>query len=254
MNKLILKIILILIVSLPLFLLSQLLLFQYSVMTPEFIRKCQWGRTEIVNRLLKQVNTNNCEEAYLRLKNAKQLYLSGDMNYWTGDDLTIIKSFYQTKNIDLSSNKITHIENLSDLKQLTKLNLSQNNIINIYPLNNLSDLTDLNLHSNKISDIIKPLARLKKITKLDLSDNNIVDLKSLDNLHELTELNLSRNKIVDLKSLANLGNLTKLDLSDNNITNIRSLRNLKNLTEFTLRGNKIEPQICPVQPASTCKF
>lgn len=252
------KKILIVIISIPLLLLlrmfGQLVLFQYAVMTPKFIFTCQWKKSEIVDRLSKQVGTNNCQEAYHRLISATELDLSGDTNHHIGDDLTLIEGFYRTTTLDLSFNKIAHLEKLSNLKELTKLNLSRNNIINIYPLNNLNNLTSLDLHSNQISDIVKPLAKLQKLVKLDLHKNKIVDIKSLENLIQLTDLNLSHNKVVDIKSLKNLKKLTKLDLSYNIITDVSSLQQLKNLTELNLRGNKIEPQICPVQPPSICKF
>src|SRR5690606_10551419 len=78
---------------------------------------------------------------------------------------------YQDKIISqklyLSDNKISNIEPLSSLTNLTYLYLSSNNISNIEPLSPLTKLTYLSLYNNKIENI-EPLFSLTNLTYLYL--------------------------------------------------------------------------------------
>jgi hypothetical protein len=82
--------------------------------------------------------------------------------------------------------------------------------------------------------------QLKTLITLDLSTNKIVDVKPLAGLTNLTGLGLYENQIIDVKSLAGLINLTELDLGNNPLAE-------------PLPG-RIAVKVCPVKPASICKF
>jgi internalin A len=71
---------------------------------------------------------------------------------------------------------------------------------------------------------------------------------------KLTNLDLSGNQITDVQPLAELTNLTVLNLEYNKIFNHSVLFGLINLKNLNLSSNQIRIQICPVKPASICKF
>ena len=117
----------------------------------------------------------------------------------------------------------------------------------------LKTLTILDLVSYDISDL-KPLAKFTNLTKLDLGGNQISDLKPLVGLTKLTRLDLSSNRISDVKPLAGLTQLTELGLSGNQIGNLKSLAGLSKLTRVLLDENPLAVKVCPVKPASICRF
>jgi Leucine-rich repeat (LRR) protein len=51
-----------------------------------------------------------------------------------------------------------------------------------------------------------------------------------------------------------LKTLTNLDLDDNQISDVKPLTGLTNLTRLSLEKNKILVKVCPIKPASICKF
>ncbi len=139
------------------------------------------------------------------------------------------------------------------LKTLTNLDLSGNKISDVNPLAGLTNLTSVDLTMNKISDI-KPLAGLTNLTSLSLNGNKISDVKPLAGLINLTTLDLNENKISDVKSLAGLINLTTLLLMGNQISDVKPLAGLTGLGYFELFENPIAVKVCPVKPASICRF
>jgi len=111
-----------------------------------------------------------------------------------------VKHCTKIQYLDLSSNQITKIENLDNLKNLEWLLLNSNQILKIENLDNL-----------------------KNLTLLYLSTNKITELEHLDNLHKLKWLDLSYNKIGKISPLKRLRKLRKLYLNNNPITNLKPL-------------------------------
>ncbi|ODV64081.1 leucine-rich repeat domain-containing protein [Ascoidea rubescens DSM 1968] len=118
--------------------------------------------------------------------------------------------------------------------------MSRNRITKINNLSNLTDLKVLNLSQNRISKINKNLSNLINLTDLNLSRNLINNIENLDHLYNLIHLNLSYNDITEIKNLNNLTNLTYLDLKENKIELINNLNGLTNLTHLDLKNNIIE--------------
>lgn len=146
----------------------------------------------------------------------------------------------------LDESKITDINFLKNLTNLTSIDLFNNKINNIEPLKNLTNLKSLNLSQNEILDITS-LTNLTKLTELYLSTNSIENLEPLTKLINLTKLNLSTNSIANLEPLTNLTNLTNLNLFRNNITNVEALSKLINLKELDISYNKQLTDITPVK-------
>lgn len=97
-----------------------------------------------------------------------------------------------SKYVDLSSQNITKIENLSAIRNVIQLDLSDNNIQDLTPLLELNDLKSLNLSGNQLSDI-SALANMKELELLVLSKNNIQDFSPLAALPNLKSLFISTN-------------------------------------------------------------
>ena len=86
--------------------------------------------------------------------------------------------------LDLSSNKISNIDNLenANFKVLKELYLNDNNISDIKVLEKVK-FEKLNLAENKISDIyILEKIYFKELKELDLKDNNISDIPILEKM------------------------------------------------------------------------
>lgn len=96
--------------------------------------------------------------------------------------------------LDLSTEKLTDLTPIKDLKQLTVLNLNENLISDISPLKELKMLTELYLYKNHITDI-SPLSGLRQLIRLDLENNRITDLTPLTELKQLSELYIYGNPI-----------------------------------------------------------
>jgi len=182
-------------------------------------------RRHTVDVLLEVAGTQDCEKAEAKLKS-----------------LTSLSLFHK---------QISDFSPLESLTNLTTLDLTLNNIVNLKPLVSLINLTTLD--NNKIINV-KLLGDLSKLTNLSLRHNRIVDVTSLSSLNKLTNLNLSVNQIVDVKPLASLNKLTTLDLYRNQIKDVTSLAGLNKLTNLDLRRNSFTVKVCPLNPASICKF
>jgi Leucine-rich repeat (LRR) protein len=174
-----------------------------------------------------------------------------------------------SKNCELADKKLATIKqlNLSDLHDeknlivgeiLVEYKLDKGLPNNIQVLSSLTQLEELDLSGHPQVTDISALRSLKHLQKLDLEvaqlTNNLSDLRYLP---ELKILNLAKNGITDITALASLQNLTDLNLSSNNIEDVSSLSSLKNLTKLDLRGTKVTPKICPVPETpnkSVCKF
>lgn len=95
--------------------------------------------------------------------------------------------------LDLSGNRIRHLENFDHCRKLEKLNLSDNGLMKIRNIPPGFNLQELNLSKNKITHLdVRDLAEMKHLRFLDLSFNTISKLNFLSPLLEL-EVSLSNH-------------------------------------------------------------
>ncbi|XP_026726863.1 leucine-rich repeat transmembrane protein FLRT2 isoform X1 [Trichoplusia ni] len=122
--------------------------------------------------------------------------------------------------LDISKNRITHIDNHSfiTLRKLTTLKVSDNNVtLAPQTLSGLENsLKNLNLKGTKQKSVPECIRGLRSLAFLDLSQNSIRELpgpdgsRTFEGLDSLTALNLERNIIVNLKDDAFAGIKTTL--------------------------------------------
>ncbi|XP_056008134.1 leucine-rich repeat and coiled-coil domain-containing protein 1-like [Ostrea edulis] len=132
----------------------------------------------------------------------------------------------QLQVLNVHSNFIHRIENLSHLKNLKHLDLSANQISKIEGIENLSNVRTINLSCNHLSDV-QGLAGLRSLVKINLSYNHITDISGFKSLHgsshKLSHIELHGNQLSSLqhviKSLIGCCNLRQLTLNLDGSTN-----------------------------------
>ena len=142
--------------------------------------------------------------------------LCDENNMWadghnsTGSMLTLV---------NLSSNYISILSDLSHHAYIECLLLSKNYIAKISGFNNLQFLKVLDLSYNNIQ-VIEGLDNLN-INELNLEGNNIKSLTGLESLNRLTVLNVAKNNISNIAPLLTCTRLESLDIRHNNVATIR---------------------------------
>ena len=96
--------------------------------------------------------------------------------------------------LNLSSNQISDITSLKELKNIQTLDLYNNKIIDISPLKELINLQYLDLYYNRISNIT-PIENLTKMKILLLSINTIKDISPIKNMQQLEHVSFVKNYI-----------------------------------------------------------
>jgi internalin A len=231
-----------------------------------------------IEALLKVAGTEDCKIANAKLANINELSLSDQKIV----DLRPIAGFTKLTKLKLDTNQISNLQPIANLTNLTELALNQNRINDIRSLAKLTKLTKLKLNNivkewaliakenevieratplkrpselgtNTISDL-RPLVKLINLTELNLNENKISDLQALNKLNKLKKLQLGFNQIKDVGNLSDLVELTELHLNNNQVGDIQSLFRLNKAMLIHVNGNPLKSNICPIEPASICKF
>jgi protein phosphatase 1 regulatory subunit 7 len=108
----------------------------------------------------------------------------------------------------LGKNKIKRIENLT-MQTLEILSLQSNRLTKIENLNHMINLTELYLSENGLKKI-EGLENLKKLKTLDLSINEIERIENVECLIELEEFWFSNNNLSKWEDIEVLKQLPKL--------------------------------------------
>jgi len=173
------------------------------------------------------------------LKNLRVLICGGqDDKNWGIRDISNISNLKTLTWIDLSNNKIEHIEELRLLVNLRRLNLSGNNIISIAPLINLTDLHQANLSKNKINSL-EGLENLVNLEILFANNNRLTHIAEIKGLSKLIELDLRNNLLKSVDDIAHLTSLERLDIGENQIESLNSLKFCKNLSSLNVDHNRV---------------
>jgi len=99
----------------------------------------------------------------------------------------------------------------------------------------LGNLTDLALAHNQIN-AVEPLLGLRKLARLDLGFNS---LQRIEALPWTQHLDLNHNQLADLTFVASSPNIRTLLLEYNRLEDLEPLRGLEFLVELQVSGNRI---------------
>lgn len=144
--------------------------------------------------------------------------------------------------LNLESNKLTAIPNLSRMTKLMEVYLGWNDISD--PTGSFSpSVTILKLQGNNLTSIPTDIANISGLSVLDVSHNCISEI-TYDNFPaNLTELNLQGNTITEIteESFSNLSNLMSLHLDSNPISKISqtAFKDLQFLRYLNLGGSRL---------------
>jgi internalin A len=152
---------------------------------------------------------------------------------------SILISFFSLKYLDLRGNNLTHLSDLSNLKELTYLNIENNKFKDLNFLDKMSFLTFLSVSQNLITDYTG-LSKCTDLQFLYLQSNKLKNIDFLLNLENLIELDISFNEIEDVLVLINFKNIEVLSLSLNKINNFNFLPFLVKLKRLYLGACQIK--------------
>ena len=155
----------------------------------------------------------------------------------------LLYMFPDAKQLKISLSKVSLIEEVLKLTQLTSLRLQIDNMMSMpCELAGLTKLTLLDLSHNYIEAVQCDLSNLSHLTTLDLSHNGLMSMPcDLTDLTKLTLLNMSHNGIQSVScDLSNLTALKTLDLSHNFLKSMPcKVSALKKLSFLDLSDNSI---------------
>ncbi|KAL8234845.1 hypothetical protein R6Q59_020945 [Mikania micrantha] len=141
------------------------------------------------------------------------------------------------KELYVSKNEVTKIEEIEHFHELQILELGSNRIRVMENMQNLTNLQELWLGRNRIKSI--NLCGLKGIQKLSLQSNRLTSMKGLEECTSLEELYLSHNGIAKMEGLSTLINLRVLDVSSNKLAAIEDIEKLTRLEDLWFNDNQL---------------
>ncbi|PIA42792.1 hypothetical protein AQUCO_02000320v1 [Aquilegia coerulea] len=142
------------------------------------------------------------------------------------------------KELYVSKNNVTKIDELDHLHQLLILELGSNRLRIMEKIETLTNLQELWLGRNRIRTV--NLCGLKCIRKISLQSNRLTSMTGFQDCVALEELYLSHNGISKMEGLSTLVNLRVLDVSSNKLTGVEGIENLTRLEDLWLNDNQIE--------------
>ena len=151
-----------------------------------------------------------------------------------------IKSYVHLRNINLSKNQFTSLNELAALPDLLQLVASENQIADISFLSQdtNANLQVLKLPQNKIKSL-PPLTPIY-LRHININENELESCHDFTGHPNLQILELRKNKLINCDGLGNMPCLKELYLAENPIVSISQLHTLPNLKKLHLRATEIE--------------
>jgi Leucine-rich repeat (LRR) protein len=153
-----------------------------------------------------------------------------------------IGEYQHLRDINVSNNKITHVNPIRNIPYLVRLDASKNEIKDVKEFYSESDklqfLQKADFNTNKINEL--PEMHTPALIELNFEANAIKNCINYRGLPNLVKLNLKQNKLKDCIGLANMPNLEVIYLNENQIKSLKGLENLPSLRKLRLANNKLE--------------
>eukprot|EP01022_Parablepharisma_sp_SALTPOND_P016776 TRINITY_DN253_c0_g1_i2.p1 TRINITY_DN253_c0_g1~~TRINITY_DN253_c0_g1_i2.p1 ORF type:complete len:421 (+),score=70.27 TRINITY_DN253_c0_g1_i2:1087-2349(+) len=154
----------------------------------------------------------------------------------------IILDYRSIQYIDLSNNQLADFQLLSSFDHLVYLNISNNKIKHINYLGEeekFPNLQRLEAQNNKITEV--PLLKAPKLQYLDVSGNSITKYDRIEGGHpSLTVFKGNQNRFKSLYLFKDMPKLKEIYLDDNVITIMNDYENIPELQVLSLKRNKID--------------
>ena len=153
----------------------------------------------------------------------------------------LLRQLKKLSYIDIASSRITRLDPLESLNQVTGLRFSFNSELDESEINKLPQLAELEITSPGSGyEKIVSLSNLTRLTYLRVQGGQIrIDFSSVKYLRDLVELWLGKASISDISPLKGLKKLESLYLFDNSIVDISPLGSLRALKTIHLSNNEI---------------
>lgn len=161
---------------------------------------------------------------------------------------TLIKNAYLERHCTKEVTFLLSLEPYFDWKMITELDLSFLKLTYIDNLSLIINVTHLKMNQNNIKRITN-LDKLTKIERLDLGFNEITRIENLEHLTELKHLNLPGNQISTLDNLNGNSKLLSLNVAYNKIRDINEIsyvKRCKNLRSLNVANNPLGTDYRPI--------
>lgn len=169
-------------------------------------------------------------------------YIELDLREKELDDIgEELNNYMHLRDINISTNKFSHVNPVGNMTYLVRLDASKNEIrdMEVFTfLEKLQFLQILNLKENKIKEL--PNLQTNSLTELYLEANSIETCINYTGLPKLRKLNLNQNRLKSCEGLINMPELEVIYLNENNIKSMKGLEKLPKLRKLRLKNNKIE--------------
>jgi internalin A len=197
---------------------------------------CPNADSNLVNAIAATVAKTPPEATVVDLLSMNQLsaggLAAGEVCLWAW--LTNLTRLY------LSGPKLTSVDFLTNLTQLTDFSVEGSSISNLAPLRASGSLNSLRISSSPKADLSVLASGFSNLTSLDLTGNLLTNASFLTNLGQLSSLRLDHNLLSDLSPIASLPNLRFLYLEQNLLSNAAPLTLLTNLAALDVRLNLLD--------------
>ncbi|KAF8564453.1 hypothetical protein P879_10601, partial [Paragonimus westermani] len=155
---------------------------------------------------------------------------------------TIFSSTFQfvsLKHLDVSCNKLKHLNFISTCTTITTLLVYDNELEHLNDIEGLCNLSTLHAQYNYIREVDKCFTNLTNLTDLRLDANKIIQIAedAFVKCTHLTNLDLSYNLLESIEFIAYIPNLAYLSLSHNHIRSIDPLAKCSKLLDADVSDN-----------------
>jgi len=160
--------------------------------------------------------------------------------------------------LNLNNNHIAELPDLSHLTILENLDISHNSFNDISNLGGIQSLKDLNLSRAVLSkgrlDGIDVISTFSKLERLHIPGWNIENLEFLNNLKRIEEIHLQNNNVSDITQLTKLTSLKSLDLTRNNVSDLSPLIPMVTNNNLNLSGSSNPLRSCSPKTVDQIKL
>uniref|UniRef100_A0A8D3DG26 Leucine rich repeat containing 9 n=1 Tax=Scophthalmus maximus TaxID=52904 RepID=A0A8D3DG26_SCOMX len=135
---------------------------------------------------------------------------------------------------------IDYLQNTWSHKPITALNLDSQRIPKLINLSKMVNLRWASFNDNDLSKV-EGLESCQKLEELSLNNNSISTLSGLSKLHCLIKLSVDSNRLstLDASVLDQLPNLSFLSVENNCISSLHGIQRVRSLLELYIGNNKI---------------